>query len=103
MRARDEGERVVVELSVNEVDTYIKPLTLLAEAQARYRARVTDLGTADLRPYTEAYAAAEDDVRYALSETLDVRQAEYLCRQLEKAILRAKVARGDFAYEDLDA
>lgn len=99
-RARDEGDRVVVELSINELDTYIKPLTLLAEAQADFEAHKTDLGYVDLIPYTMALTAAEDDVQYALSETLSIGGAEYLSRQLEKAILRAKLARGDFDYSD---
>lgn len=97
---RAEGDKVRVRWPIWSTDQYIKPLTLLAEAEDAMRNAAVDLSWVALRPQREALLAAEADVEEMFTEDWSVDEAEKAYRLLGQAILRARVQRGDFAYDD---
>lgn len=96
MYARAVGHRVKVGLWLNSVDTYIKPLTELAEAQDAYRALRTEFSTTKLQPVSERLLAAEQDVEGAFSDVYTIEQAERLAASLFAAITEARANDGRF-------
>jgi hypothetical protein len=99
MYVTDHGDRVRVRWPVySDPDAYLVPLHELVAASENYDAHQGDLGTRDLRPFADRVAAAEADVEEAFTEDYTIAHAERVYAALGAAIVRAKVARGDFNY-----
>jgi hypothetical protein len=98
--ARAEGERVRLEFSPFDPQSYIQPANELIDAEADLRNHRNDLTTWQLRPFRDRVAAAEVEFEELFVETVNIKTAEFVLRMLEKAIVDAKVSRGDFARLD---
>lgn len=80
----------------------LRILTEFAEAKREYDAHVEDLFGVALRPYEERLNAANEDVRDLLTERFSIEAAERLVGRISRAILAARVTRGDYDYEDAE-
>ena len=100
MYARAERNRVRIGLWFNDADTFIKPLTILAEAEADFQAVRTELPSRLLRPYKERLLAAEQDVEDVFSDVYTIEQAEALASRLFAAITEAKANDGRFGSDE---
>jgi hypothetical protein len=100
--ARAEGAEVVVNHEVLATDILLKPLQRLDEAEREYRAVEGDLSTVELQPYREALMAAEQDVADLFTERLSIGEAMRKHAALGRAILQARIMRGDYSYDDSD-
>lgn len=100
MYARENDGKVRLRWFLEDPVVYVKPFVLWDEALQEYDAHRTDLGTAQLAPYAEALEAAEVDVEDLFTLDLDVEHAEKIYAGLGRAILQAKISRGDFIYSD---
>lgn len=98
MIARHEDGAVVLRPTLYDPEVYTKALAEYEEAWQVYRAHERDLATSELAPFRDRAEAATQDWEELLSDVNDIDQAERLYRQLGKAILEARVARGDFDY-----